>query len=73
MEHTIQHRISWRPAEVAMLTGLSLRHIAAAIARKELRSVRVGRARIIKDQDLRNWIDGHDAEVGQQPQTAAAR
>jgi len=63
-------KISWRPAEVAMVTGLSLRMIESAIASKDLPSCKVGRSRVIRDRDLRAWIDDRFTE---KPEVAAAR
>ena len=64
------NKISWRPAEVAMVTGLSLRVIESAIASKELASCRVGRARVIRDRDLHAWLDAHFNEANM-PEAAA--
>ena len=45
-------RISYSPTEAACATGLSLPTINRKIARGELRSVKVGRRRLIPAQEL---------------------
>lgn len=61
MPTTAPERITYRPNEVARMTGLSLQHIYDCIRRGELRAVRVGqRSLVISRAALADFL-GEDA------------
>lgn len=52
--------------EVARTLGVSQRHVARLIARKELPSLRIGRRRLVRDESLSAWLAGKEAAEGEQ-------
>lgn len=46
-------RITWRPREVAKMTGLTYDHVLELIHAGEIRSVQHGRAYLVPDAELR--------------------
>jgi hypothetical protein len=61
MSVTAIQKISWRPAELPAVTGLSLAFWRKAIQQKKIKSRRVGTAVIILDSDLREFLKGKEA------------
>lgn len=47
--------------ETADALAVSPRHIARLIARQELPSIKIGRRRLIRREDLRSWLEGRKA------------
>jgi excisionase family DNA binding protein len=49
-------RVSYRPAEVAVLTGISLRTVEEAIRMGTLVSKKIGRCRVITAESIKSWV-----------------
>ena len=58
------NKLAYRPAEAADISGISRTTLYKALATGELRSGKVGAARIILHDDLRAWLERFIAEGG---------
>lgn len=59
--------IAWRPSQVAELLGVSIGLIRRMIREGSLPCRRIGRAVVIRDEDLQAWL----AKVGEATQRGA--
>lgn len=57
MEGTVERLL--RTSDVIEITGLSRSKVAELIARREIPSVAIGRARRVLPEDLKAWLDAH--------------
>jgi excisionase family DNA binding protein len=61
---TADARMAYRPNEAARVTGLSRDTIFKSIANGSLRSLKVGTARLITAEALREFLARHEVEQG---------
>ncbi|MCI0351630.1 MAG: helix-turn-helix domain-containing protein [Acidobacteriales bacterium] len=54
-------RLAYRPIEAAEVVGLSRTTLYVAIRKRELRTSKVGRRRVITDVALREWLERKQA------------
>jgi excisionase family DNA binding protein len=51
-----QNRIAWRPKEAAKQISISISHLRNEIRRKRIKIIRIGRAILILDEELRDYM-----------------
>jgi excisionase family DNA binding protein len=56
-------KLAWAIEEAAASTGLSKAYFRKIIAAGELKTTRAGRRVLIRDSDLREWLDRNVQEV----------
>jgi len=49
-------KFGFRPAEIPPVSGIGLRRVEQAIATGELKSKKIGRARVVTEEALREWL-----------------
>jgi excisionase family DNA binding protein len=67
MKHNPEQRktpkLAWAVEEAAQSTGVSKGYLRKIIAAGELKTTRAGRRVLIRDADLREWLDRNVQEV----------
>ena len=56
-------KLAWAIAEAALSTGVSQAYLRKIIAAGELRTTRAGRKVLIRDCDLKEWLDQNVQEA----------
>jgi excisionase family DNA binding protein len=54
-------KLAYNADEAARAIGLSVRYIRELVAKGKLRSVKVGKRRLISTESLRKFVNGEDA------------